>query len=147
MIFASETWAQVEPEFDALGLKSFEETGIGDGRVEYGPDYENLRELGDIVHVVSARENGKLVGYVLSLVVPRHLQYKAKVSQMISIYILPEYRKGLNGYNMLKFYENEMVKRNVDRIDGGFTVSKDLLTLFRRGGWNPSETIYTKWLR
>lgn len=148
MIYASETWAQVESEFDELGRLSFAECNTSSGKRTYAPDYDVLRAMDKdgSLHVTTARDDGKLVGYILSVVTKRHIQYNASVSQVLSMYLLPEHRKGRNGIKLMKCDEQNMRRLGVEEMNGGFTISKDLFTLFKREGWKPMETVYTKWL-
>lgn len=141
MMYASETWEDVEREFDKLGRDNFEECGVGGGVWKYDLSHEILRELSKSgnVHVTTIRDKGVLVGYVLSVLTKRHIQYNASVSQVIGMYLKPEHRKGLNGMRLMKCDEINMKRLGVQEMNGGFTMSKDLLTLFKRRKWSPME--------
>lgn len=146
--YASETWAQVRDEFDELGRRNFEECKIAEGRRPYNLAREafNWLDAEGMVHVTTARNDGKLVGYVLTVLQARHLQFDAFCSQTIGMYMLPAYRKGLNAVRMMEMDEQYMRGLGVDKMYGGCTHEKELAPLFIRRGWVPAETHYHKWI-
>ncbi len=147
MNFQSESWFHVKPDFDVLGKMNFEECKISELPYSLDHVFFDWAADNDMVHVTTAREDGKLVGYILSIITPRHIQYEAKCSQQIGMYLHPDYRvKGLHGLKLMQEDEVNLRKKGVQRMYGGFTVAKDLGPLFKRRGWKKAEEHYTKWI-
>lgn len=146
--FHSETWADVKDEFDELGRKNFEECKIAEGRKPYSlyhGAFDFLDEQG-LVHVTTARDGGRLVGYILTILSQRHLQFEAFCSQSIGIFLMPEFRKGGNGLKLLENDEKFLRLLGVEKMYAGYTIEKDLGPLFIRRGWKGTEMHYTKWV-
>jgi GNAT superfamily N-acetyltransferase len=148
IIFASEQWRDMRHEFDVLGEASFKECDNGGGYFPYAPDYETLDYMDNdgSLHMTTARDDGRLVGYVMSAIQQRHLQFKACASQCISVYLLPEFRHGLTGVKMMNYDQESLRKLGVEMMYGGYTLNKNLAPLFEKGGWQEVERIYVKYL-
>lgn len=146
--FACELWADAKHEFDALGAMNFAECGIAEGMRPYSLNHAlfDWAETQDMVNLTTARQGGKLVGYVLSIITPRHIQYEACCSQQIGMFLHPDYRKGSIGIKLMQEDEENLRKRGVQKLYGGFTMDKDLGALFRRRGWKLTEVHYSKWI-
>jgi len=115
---------QKEPLFpfvdEALALfkEHYEEIAERTDVIELDPDLDRYKTLENakILEVHTARDDGKLVGYSLWMVV-NHLHYKKSVTASSDIlYIHPDYRKGLLGYRFLKWTTEEIKKRSPQRI-------------------------------
>lgn len=147
--FDSETWSKVKDEFHDLGRRNYEECKISGGDKPYSLHQEafDYMESEGLLHVTTARDDGKLVGYVLTVLSPRHLMFDAFVSQTIGIYLKPEYRKGLNGVRLMDADEFHMMGLGVHKMYGGYTMEKDLEPLFLKRGWVLHEKHYTKAIR
>lgn len=135
-------------EFSELARKNFEECQIAEGKCDYSLDeqaFDNLDAQG-FLHITTARHWSKMAGYVLTVMMPRHLQFEARCSQQIGMYLLPQHRKGTNGLKLLAQDEALMRRMGVQKMYRGHTMAKNLEPLFRRGGWQEVETVYTKWI-
>lgn len=146
--FQSEKWPDIKRDFEPLGRLNFAECQIAEGQRPYALDETTIDALDKLgmVHFTTARQGQQLVGYVFNMVMPRHLQFEAKCSQQIGLYLLPEYRKGVNGLKLLAEDESYMRALGVQKMYRGDTIGKDLGPLFKRAGWLPVETVYTKWV-
>ena len=93
---------------DAMPLvrEHWRELGL-DLDLEISPDFERMKAMESlgIWKVVTVRDDGKLVGYLLA-VVSQHLHYSTSPKMFIvdAYYITPEYRNG-TGVKLLKFAE------------------------------------------
>lgn len=146
--FRSETWEDVKDEFDELGRKNFEECNIADGKTIYSlnePFFDWLGDMG-LIQVTTAREDGKLIGYILNFLSPRHPLFDAFTSQQVGMYLLPEKRKGMNGMKLLKADEAFLQQMGVQLGYRGDTIDKNLAPILLRSGWAKKEVFYTKWL-
>lgn len=144
--YQAEPWSQVEAEFDELGRMNFEECRVSDNKRPYALDHSTLRALGKDVHLTTARDEERLIGYILSVISPKHLQYEACCSQHIGFYVHPDYRNQNIGMKLLKEDENFLKSMGVEKMYGGFTMEVDLSPLFMRRGWKEAEKIYVKWI-
>jgi len=86
--------------------------------IELDPDFEKYQKLMDLgmLEIHTARDDGKLVGYSLWMVM-NHLHYKKSVTASSDIlYIHSDYRKGMFGYKFVKWTTEEVKKRKPQRI-------------------------------
>lgn len=146
--YASETWDQVKDEFDELGRRNFEECKIADGKKPYALQREAWDWMGKngLIHVTTARDEGKLVGYSLTILAPRHLQFDAFASQGTGLYLKPEYRKGFNASRLLDEDEIFLQQLGVQLGYRDVAMDPDVGPLLERKGWVKKEVIYTKWI-
>lgn len=102
-----------------------------------------IEDLGDLF-VLTAREDGKLVGYILCLVV-NHLHYKSSPKMLIvdMYYVVPEARKG-TGLRLLKFMEEFAHHRGTIKIYLTCKVHKDHSALFTGMGYRLSDYAFIK---
>ena len=71
------------------------------------PQYFRLEEEGKL-HVYTAREDDKLVGYFVMIVVP-HLHYSDhSFAHNDVIYVDPAYRKGFTAWRLIKFATEQL---------------------------------------
>ncbi len=94
------------------------------------------------LQILTARDGLKLVGYFLSaLYVDPHHSTEI-IGKEDAYFLLPEYRKGLTGYKMLKEALGYMAAAGVKRVfvEG----QEDKAKIFKRLGLEPSTIVYTK---
>lgn len=114
--------------------------------IDLNPNYDAYNGLADagLIHLVTARDNGLLVGYHISIVSP-HMHYQHSLTAFTDIYYLDEkYRIGRNGINMFKFMESSLKKRGVERIYMMTKTDSDKSKILKRLGYAEKERIYTK---
>lgn len=138
--FQEETLEQInDAEFkDTLKLHSAELTEFS---FPLDPDWETYQHLEgmNVLHIVTIRDDKKLVGYHVSFIAT-HPHYKdAIVAENDLHYILPEYRKGWLGYKFLKEVIRLLKKRDVDVILHTMKVSHSYLPLAERLGFRLME--------
>ena len=108
--FAVEKFSDVYPAaLDLLKLHYAEIAPMKD-LFRLNPDLITYRklELMGILYIITARDDGRLVGYV-SLIVKEHLHYKDVLMATDDIHFLhPDYRHGRVGIEMLLFAEKQM---------------------------------------
>jgi hypothetical protein len=115
---------------------------------EVNPDYalyEAMDAAGKL-HLVTARDEGKLVGYYVGVVMPQP-HYKTTLAAMADLYWLhPDYRKGFTGVDFLRFIESSLKERGVQVTVMGTKLSKDLGRLYEHLGYQPTDTVWRKWI-
>ena len=98
----------------------------------------------DILHIVTARSGGRLVGYVWMMLHP-HLHYRhAKVAREDIHFLHPDYRKGFNAMHLFKATEDMMRELGAVLIVLGHKVNFDHGALFKRMGYSPLDITYSK---
>ena len=146
LIFQVERIADIHEEAGPLLLEHWEEIAVDKDSVPLDPDwptYFNLDSAG-AVHCVTARDGGKLIGYAVYFVIPS-LHYRGLLVADSDIFWLsPEHRKGLTGVRLLKFAEETLVLRGVNRIVNKVKIKHDVGAIFERMGYEPFERLYMK---
>ena len=99
-------------------------------------------------HIVTVRDERKLVGYAILAVMP-HLHYKsAGPMAMIDVYYLKQaYRKGGTGAKMIMFAEKTLREKGVTKIYFSTKVHQNHGDLLKALGFTHSDDVYTKLLR
>src|SRR5262249_9774027 len=95
-----ENWLEVLPEMRELFDAHWKEVALDHDKIKLEPDYlayEGMARFG-LLHLVTARAEGKIVGYHLSFIHP-HLHYKSSLTCFTDVFYLHEdYRHGMTGY-------------------------------------------------
>jgi len=134
--FQEETLEQIrDEEFeDMLKLHSKELTEFS---FPLNPNWELYQQLADsdMLHIVTARDNRKLIGYHVSFILIHHHYKDMIVAENDLHYILPEYRKGWLGYKFLKRTIQLLKNHNVNIITHSMKASKSYLPLAERLGF------------
>lgn len=147
--FAWERFSAIAHELPSLFRQHWREIALNQDAVELDPDWDKylgLEALG-ILHVLTVRVSGALVGYVFVAVGP-HLHYASTKWAVVDMFWLnPVYRFGWTGVRML--IENERHLREIGvkivhialklHFKGG-RVAK----LFKRLGYAPIEEVWAK---
>jgi len=143
---------QVEKARDAiLEIKEilhehWEEIALDKEVIKLNPDYNKYLDLADkdILHIVTAREDGVLIGYHISLVFP-HMHYIDSLTAFTDIFFLKkEKRQGSTGIKLLKAMEQSLKERNVQKIYMGTKIHLDISPILNRLGYTQIEKIFTK---
>lgn len=143
--FAVEPYGQTIAEMRELYREHWEEIAIDKDAIALEPDYESYADMDarGILHLVTARASGALVGYHLSMI-RGHLHYKSSITCFTDIfYLKPAYRVGMTGYRMLKFFRDSVKSRGVQKIYMGTKLAHDIGPLLERLGFKPIERLYT----
>jgi len=142
----------VEPYLDAIAEmrelypEHWAEIALDKDAIQLEPDYATYDLLArtNVLHLVTARDGeGKLVGYHLSMIHP-HLHYRSSITCFTDVFFLKkDYRRGMAGYKMLKFFRDSVKARGVQKIYMSTKLSLDLGPIMDRLGFKPIERIYT----
>ena len=126
----------------------YDEIALNKDKIKLNPDWESyhtLEELGKL-SIFTVRDNGKLVGYFV-LLVSNSLHYADHVYAINDIiYVHPDYRKGFLGIRLIKFAESCLKKDGVSIIMINTTMHKDFGKILSRIGYNPIETVHSKYI-
>ena len=146
----TESWIAIDREIEEVAGHHWEELALDKLHFQRDLDHEQYLQL-DILgrmHVVTARDDGKLVGYVICFVMPHHLHYKSsgQVALADMYFILREYRKGGLGVRMFREMERGLKARGVIRAHMSCKVHEDHTKLFEGMGWSRTDYTFSKLL-
>jgi hypothetical protein len=137
-----EDWASESKE---LVYAHWQELGL-DLDLEIAPDFGKMKQLEDMgmFKVVTVREDGRMVGYLLA-VVNNHLHYRNSPLMLIvdAYYVSPECRSG-TGVKLVRFTEELAHRLGAIKIYFSCKVHKDHSRLFAALGYRLSDFAFTK---
>lgn len=126
----------------------WEELALHKEKVPLNPQYNVYlqRDAQGGVISVTAREDGKLIGYFVGFIAPG-LHYQTCLTCTMDIfYVHPDHRGGGTGYHLFKSAEKELKRRGVQRLFVGSKLHKDASWLFEKLGYEEVERYYSAWL-
>ena len=139
--FQEETYSDVIEEIKPLLKLQWEEVCIFDKeRISLKPNWKGYQLLADtkILHIITARDNQKLIGYYVSIITP-HIHYMdVLVAENDIVYLDKKYRKGLTGYKLIKFAV-EQLKLKVQIIILGMKAKQSFMPLAQRLGFKLAD--------
>ena len=109
--------------------------------VSLNPDWDMYQQLENmkVLHIVTARDDKKLIGYYVSIIATHHHYKDALIAENDIHYILPEYRKGWLGYRFLKHVIQLLKKRNVNIILHTMKADHSYLPITKRLGFKLTD--------
>jgi len=146
MRYAVEPYQEALAEVRDLLEEHWREVALDHDAIKLEPDYERYAAIDadGKLHLCTARIGGELVGYHLSIV-HSHLHYKSSLTCFTDVFFLrKEYRNGLAGYKLLKFFRDSVRKRfKVQKIYMSMKLTHEIGPLLERLGFKPIERVYT----
>jgi len=143
-----ERFENVIDEVKPLLEAHYKEIALHQDKMQLNPDYKQYQGLQDldILHIVTVRDEGILIGYFVSIIVP-HLHYKDHVCANNDIlFVAKEYRGSMIGIKMFKYAEKELKKLGVSVISLHTKVHADFGTILERIGYEHVEQTYSKYV-
>ncbi len=146
--FQAETFRSFMGELPPLLYQHWLEVALDRDKIKLEPNFEAYLAIDDAGCLASQtmRDDGALVGYFISIVVP-HLHYKSSLTASTDVYFIdPAHRRGLVSYRFLRFVMRDLKRRGVQKH---YTMRKLHLDprigdLWERLGYKPVELWYTK---
>ncbi len=153
LTFQKESFTAIMPELPEIFCRHWEEIALDKTAIKLDPDWERYMafDASGVLHMLTVREDKKLVGYYLALVMP-HLHYKSSLTAFSDIfYILPEHRRsgrGLKnaGYKMFEEVEKMLREAGVQKSYVMTKVHLPITMLMKRLKYRFIERTYTKLL-
>lgn len=150
LTFQVDRWSAIpRAEMDPLFAQHWEEIALQKDKIKLDVDYDRYRQLDEknMLHIVTVRDSGKLVGYHCSLL-DTHLHYKSHVMALTDVYfLLPQYRRGTAGIRLFQFVEQTLKERGITKMITATKLHQDKGRLLESLGWTEIERVYTKMLR
>lgn len=144
--FQKEDYVNLVSEIDEIAPRISYEVDIYPGVTKPNIDHDKLIAMGDMVLAVVARnEEGKMVGFTISLITYDILFKHVLTSYSLFYYLLPEYRGGGNGTRLFEVTEEYYDEIGVERSFIPRKLHIDNQELFRKLEYMPVETTYTKY--
>ncbi len=146
-----EKWRDVLPEMEPILFQHWKEIALGQDKVPLDIAREKYQVMCDAgnLHIVTVRDDGKLVGYHVAIV-SGHLHYLSTKHGITDVYyLMPEYRLGITGIRLFRRVEEEMRAIGVKKLFTGaklHTADGKSGRLFEYLGYNHTENLYTKWI-
>jgi GNAT superfamily N-acetyltransferase len=109
-------------------------------------DVYDARDAAGELHIVTLREDGRLVGYYWGFIAPGLHYSTCLTAQMDIFFVHPEHRNGRGGTILFQAVERELRRRGVRRWFVGAKLHRDASPLFKRLGFAPVETYHSKLL-
>lgn len=143
----TESWTAIDGEIEAVAALHWEELALDKLLFQRDLDHERylLMDQSGMLHVVTARDQGRLIGYIICFVMP-HFHYKSSgLTALADMYfILREYRKGGLGVRMFREMETGLRERKVVRAHMSCKVHEDHTKLFEGMGWTLTDYTFSK---
>jgi len=146
MQFAEENFYEVLQEIAPLLHEHWQEIALNKDEVPLSPVWDIYKNLfdGGKLKVITAREDGKLVGYTVYIVAPS-LHYASELFADADIFWLaPEYRKGMTGLKLFRYAEAVLKEAGVTQIFNKIKLHFDIGKVFERMGYSAVERVYSK---
>lgn len=135
----ADCWKEIEPLFPI----HYAETGEREGGIDLAWDSYFQMERAEILFVMTARADRKLVGYFIGIIMP-NLHNRRKLSAVSDMYFLhPEYR-GHDGIRMFREVENYWRALGVKLATITCKVTREYGRIFERLGWHLEEKVFIK---
>lgn len=146
--FQWEPFSAIVREWLPLARKQYEERAYLLDEVPMDVDFDRyfLQALAGILHCMTVRVDGLLVGYAFALIGP-HLHHNSTIFSIEDMYWLdPLYREGLTGYKMLKHFDEGLRERDVEVswISESLLRERTVAPMLERLGYKPIQTIWAK---
>lgn len=116
LTYQVEKFSAVWPELCPLTILHWSEIHPGREK-DYRPNvkqYEHFNDIG-FLHVFTARHCGELVGQAV-IYVTESMHTQEKMAREDTLYFLPEFRRGRNAIDFLKFIEKTLSSMGVKEI-------------------------------
>jgi GNAT superfamily N-acetyltransferase len=145
--FQLERFTEILPELRPLFPLLWDDVAVDKERFVVKcdePRYLELDRLG-MLHLVTAREGEKLIGYFLMLVWGNpHYADSGPMGFTDMYFIRPEYRKGSIGVQLFTFMEDSLKARGVVKMYTSHKVHRDRSRLMTLLGWKAVDVVYSK---
>lgn len=158
IVLAVEPWERVRLEVWPLWAEHHAEIARDGDLVPLAPDWEkySAHAAAGALHIVTARQDGRLVGYLFALV-STHLHYATTQFAFFDLYWLhPDHRlagdadslETLDSVGAQLFIEAEetLRRRGVEKMIGTTKVWQDNSRLFKLLDWEETERVFARWI-
>lgn len=147
--YQTEAYHEVIEDLKEILPQHYEEVALYRDKIDLNPDYDFYEDgyyEANSIHFFTARDNGKLVGYVVTMIYPNP-HYKDHIYAVNDLlYVLPEYRHTEVAVQMLKQFEQEMKDLGVSVMTMHMKTYKTFEALMDSLEFDKSEYLFTKYI-
>ena len=146
--YTLEPWDTYYRDCQALWPEHWCEIAVDKDRMPMRPDVANYQalEAAGKLQIVVARDDGRMVGYVLSVIRP-HLHYADVLCGFEDAYFLSKtHRRGMVGVKLLREAVRHMQAVGAQKAFFMTKVALDMGSLFERMGFTRTDVVYSKWI-
>jgi GNAT superfamily N-acetyltransferase len=129
--------------------EEWEEVALDKDQIPLSINYDQYRtmESKGILYILSARHEGRLVGYYIAFVYPHFHYAEAGLMAFCDVYYMqPRFRRGGFGVQLLAEAERVFRERGVVKSYMSCKVHQDHTDLFEKLGWRKSDFCFIKML-
>jgi len=146
--YSIENFVKIYDELYPLFQDHWKEIARHQDTVPLDPDMKQYTALQDMgaLHTLVAREEGKIIGYTVYIMMP-HLHYKQNMFAYNDlIYVDQAHRGSRVGYTLLKKAEEYLKDKGADSITVHMKPEHSFEGLLNKMGYNQSEILFEKWV-
>lgn len=143
-----EPWSAAWPEMEPMWQAHWEQVALNRDKIKLKVDMDAYAEYErqGALHLLVVRDNGKVIGYHLSII-RTHLHYKDSLNAFTDVYYVDKaYQGSTVGVRMFKEVEKTLKSRGVEKMFTGTKIGLDRGKIFEHLGWTETERLYTKWI-
>ena len=144
--YQEEKLSDILPEMKPLLEEHWEEVAWYKDTIKLNPDYDMylMMEERGRVHVSTARDDGKLVGYTVNFVAPNPHYSDHVYAVNDIIFLLPEYRHGFTAKGMIDYSEQKLEEMGVSVMTFHMKLANPFTTLLESCGFDCQELLFSK---
>lgn len=144
-----ERWRDVLAEMEPLFPLHWRELAVNQHAIKIDLDHEKYAALDDlgILHLVTARADGRLVGYAIAFLMP-HPHYKSSGPMAMTdmYFLLPEFRHGA-GVKLFRHFESSLRAKGIIQAITSCKRHQDHTRFLEALGWTWTDKTFVKLLR
>ena len=147
LTFSVEAWSKALPELRGLFPLLWADVAIDKDKFVAECDEEKYAALEKIgmLHLVTARDEGRLVGFFLVFLTPNaHYKGQGLMAFTDMYFILDAFRGGPDGARLFTFMEETLREKGVVKAYTSHKLHRDRSAMLKFLGWPPSDIIYSK---
>jgi GNAT superfamily N-acetyltransferase len=143
---ATESVYGVVDEVQDLVQAHYDEIAMHKERIPLAPDWQRYSELEQVGNLVTftARDEGRLVGYSVFLINQMLHYVTTRLASNDVLFLHKDYRKGMAGVRLIKYSEQQLKERGVDKVVWHIKFHHDFRPILHRMGYGDEEVIVGK---
>jgi len=142
--FAVEQFKTAYDEAQPLLCRHWDEIAKNKSLLKLNPDESLYEKMGQNILLITARADGRLVGYFLWFLI-KHPHYKhVTVAEEDLHFLLPEFRRGLTGYNLMKAACQAAIDQGAELLVSREKIGHEHPGIMKRLGFVPTDIVYTR---
>lgn len=149
MTFQLELLERFKPEWSKLQVLHWQEIAVDQEDIPLACDWQKYADMeaSGCLRILTVRDNDRLIGYYMAFILPHPHYARSGLMGFTDIYyILPEYREGSLGLQLLIEAEKMFRAEGCKKVYSSCKAHTDLTPLFEYLGWKLTDKMFTKLL-